>query len=224
MDSDAGSGADQRAEVQLVRGEQPATALEELLLARGERLLHTAILLAGSHADGEDLLQAALERVFRHWRRIEGNPEGYLRSTLYHLAADGWRRKGLLRARLGLLARPDAAPDQTTPVEQRDQLVRLLRDLPPGQRTAIVLRYWEDLTEAEAARLMGCTVGTVKAATSRGLRRLRELSEAASVADGGFPAGRAPGGRVPASPVAAAQSTSASTPQSHSSTTTGSAS
>jgi DNA-directed RNA polymerase specialized sigma24 family protein len=57
---------------------------------------------------------------------------------LYHLAADGWRRKGALRARLALLARPEAQPDQTAPVEQRDQLVRLLRDLPPRQRTAIV--------------------------------------------------------------------------------------
>ncbi|HTU76279.1 MAG TPA: SigE family RNA polymerase sigma factor [Trebonia sp.] len=179
MDSDAGAGTDQRAPVQLVRSEQPAAVLEELILARGDRLLHTAVLLAGSHADGEDLLQAALERVFRYWRRIDGNPEGYLRATLYHLAADGWRRKHALRARLPLLARPEAQPDQTTPVDQRDQLVRLLRELPPRQRTAIVLRYWEDLTEAEAARLMDCTVGTVKAAASRGLRRLRELSEAA---------------------------------------------
>jgi RNA polymerase sigma-70 factor (sigma-E family) len=206
MDSDAEAGADQRATVQFVRGEQPAAVLEELLLARGERLLHTAILLAGSHADGEDLLQAALERVFLYWRRIDGNPEGYLRTTLYHLAADGWRRKFALRARLPLLARPEAQPDQTAPVEQRDQLVRLLRELPPRQRTAIVLRYWEDLTEAEAARLMGCTVGTVKAATSRGLRRLRELSEAAACLAGEasgvqVPVGRAAVTSAPRSPA-----------------------
>ena len=179
MDSHARAGTDHPVPVQLVPGERPAPVLEDLLRARGERLLHTAVLLAGSHADGEDLLQAALERVFRHWKHIDGNPEGYLRRTLFHLAADGWRRKGALRARLALIARPEAQPDQTTPVEQRDQLVRLLRDLPPRQRTAIVLRYWEDLTEAEAARLMGCTVGTVKAACSRGLSRLRELSDGA---------------------------------------------
>ncbi len=214
MDSDAEAAADQRAGVQLVLSEQPAMALEELLSARGERLLHAAVLLAGSHADGEDLLQTALERVFRHWKRIDGNPEGYLRSTLYHLAADGWRRKGALRARLALLARPETQPDQTTPVEQRDQLIRLLRDLPPRQRTAIVLRYWEDLTEAEAARLMGCSVGTVKAATSRGLRRLRELSEAASV-----PASAVPGLGVPASPIPVSQRTPVSPPQSPASTT-----
>ena len=55
-------------------------------------------------------------------------------------------------------------------------MVRLLRELPPRQRTAIVLRYWEELTEAEAARAMGCSLGTVKSAASRGMRRLRELS------------------------------------------------
>jgi RNA polymerase sigma-70 factor (sigma-E family) len=157
---------------------QPVAVLEELLVSRGERLLHAAVLLAGSHADGEDLLQAALERVYKHWQRIDGDPEGYLRRTLYHLAADGWRRKGLLRTRLGLLARADVQPDQTASVDDRDQLVRLLRDLPSGQRTAIVLRYWEELSEAESARLMGCSVGYVKSAASRGLRRLRELRAA----------------------------------------------
>jgi RNA polymerase sigma-70 factor (sigma-E family) len=213
MDSNARAGTDQPVPVQLVPDERPAPVLEDLLLARGERLLHTAVLLAGSHADGEDLLQAALERVFRHWKHIDGNPEGYLRRTLFHLAADGWRRKGALRARLALIARPEAQPDQTTPVEQRDQLVRLLRDLPPRQRTAIVLRYWEDLTEAEAARLMGCTVGTVKAATSRGLRRLRELSEADpgpahGVLDSPVPVGRPAAASTPRSPASATGSAS----------------
>jgi RNA polymerase sigma-70 factor (sigma-E family) len=212
MDSDADADADQRTGVQLAHGEQQHTAvLEELLRTRGERLLHTAVLLAGTHADGEDLLQAALERVFRHWKRIDGNPEGYLRSTLYHLAADGWRRKGALRARLALLARPEAQPDQTGPVEQRDQLIRLLRELAPRQRTAIVLRYWEDLTEAEAARLMGCTVGTVKAATSRGLRRLRELSEAADLVAGAVPGGAGPARVARAAATAAPQSPASTT-------------
>jgi hypothetical protein len=127
-------------------------------------------------------------------------------------------------ARLALLARPEAQPDQTAPVEQRDQLVRLLRELPPRQRAAIVLRYWEDLTEADAARLMGCSVGTVKAATSRGLRRLRELSEAAGVTATGFPDDQfpghgIPGGGPPASAIRAGQRTAANIPQSPASTT-----
>jgi RNA polymerase sigma-70 factor (sigma-E family) len=158
---------------------QPVAVLEELLAAKGEHLLRTAVLLAGSRADGEDLLQAALERLFRRWRTIRGDPEGYLRRTLYHLAADGWRRNGAWRARLRLLGHPASVSDGTDAVDQRDQIIRLLSALPPRQRTAVVLRYWEDLSEAEAARAMGCSVGTVKAACSRGLRRLRELSDGA---------------------------------------------
>ena len=133
-------------------GEQPVSVLEDLLAAKGEHLLRTAVLLAGSHEEGEDLLQAALERVFRRWRTIRGDPEGYLRRTMYHLAADGWRRRGAWRARLGLLRTPEALSDATDAVDRRDHLVRLLRELPPRQRAAIVLRYWEELTEAEAAR------------------------------------------------------------------------
>ena len=170
---------------------QPVAILEELLTAKGEHLLRTAVLLAGSRADGEDLLQAALERLFRRWRTIRGDPEGYLRQTLYHLAADGWRRNGAWRSRLGLLGHPASVPDGTDAVDQRDQIIRLLRALPPRQRTAIVLRYWEELSEAEAARAMGCSVGTVKAACSRGLRKLRELSDLA--ADGDDDADRPPG-------------------------------
>ena len=70
-------------------------------------------------------------------------------------------------------------PDPTDVVDDRDHLIRLLRALPPRQRTAIVLRYWEDLSGEDAARAMGCTPGTVKAAASRGLARLRDLSQAA---------------------------------------------
>lgn len=156
--------------------EQPVTVLEELLAAKGEHLLRTAVLMTGSQEEGEDLLQAALERLFRKWRSISGEPEGYLRRTMCHLAADGWRRKRAWRARQSLLGRPEAQPDGTDAVDRRDHLVRLLRELPPRQRTAIVLRYWEQLTEAETAEAMGCSLGTVKAATSRGLRRLRELT------------------------------------------------
>jgi RNA polymerase sigma-70 factor (sigma-E family) len=152
--------------------------LESFLAERGERLLRTAILLSGSPEAGEDLLQAALERLLRRWRTIHGDPEGYLRRTLAHLAADGWRRHATWRGKLRLLraAGTGYLPDATGDVDLRDQLVRLLTQLPPRQRTAIVLRYWEELSEAETASVMGCSVGTVKSATSRGLNRLRELS------------------------------------------------
>jgi RNA polymerase sigma-70 factor (sigma-E family) len=166
-------------------GEQSIAVLEALLADKGENLLRTAILLAGSRAEGEDLLQAALERVIKRWRWIRGDPEGYLRRTLHHLAIDGWRAKQTWRARLGLLAAPEAAPDMADAVDQRDRVVRLLQQLPPRQRTAVVLRYWEDLTEAETAKAMNCSVGTVKSAVSRGLSKLRELSAAAGLSQMG---------------------------------------
>jgi RNA polymerase sigma-70 factor (sigma-E family) len=155
--------------------------LEEFLAERGRPLLRVAALLGGGPEAGEDLLQAALERLLRHWREFEGNPEGYLRRTLYHLAADDWRRQRRWRDRLPRLHGADRgiAADGSVQVDQRDELFRLLLQLPPGQRAAIVLRYWEDLSEAEAGEVLGCSVGTVKSATSRGLARLRELTSAA---------------------------------------------
>jgi DNA-directed RNA polymerase specialized sigma24 family protein len=112
-------------------GAQPIAVLEQLLADKGEHLLRTAILLAGSRSDGEDLLQNALERVIQRWRTIRGEPEGYLRRTLYHLAVDGWRRKKAWQARLGLLAAPDAVADGADAVDQRDRIIRLLHSLPP---------------------------------------------------------------------------------------------
>ena len=162
--------------------DQAVADLEQFLAERGDHLLRTAVLLAGSKEAGEDLLQAALERLLRRWPAIEGNPEGYLRRTLYHLAADRWRQQSAWRRQLRLL-RPGlaaAAADPFAEVELRDSLVRLLRQLPPRQRAAIVARYWEQLSEAESARVLRCSVGTVKSATARGLRRLRELSGASS--------------------------------------------
>ena len=157
----------------------PVAALEQLMSEKGERLLRTAILLTGSRADGEDLLQSALVRVMDSWRKID-DLENYLRRALTNLAIDGWRRRTGWRARLGLIATPESVPDESSAVDNRDRIVRLLHQLPPRQRTAIVLRYWEDLTEAETAKAMGCSVGTVKATTFRAMQRLRELSDSES--------------------------------------------
>jgi RNA polymerase sigma-70 factor (sigma-E family) len=152
--------------------------LERLLSERGPQLLRTAVLLTGSQHDGEDLLQAALERVIRQRRRVDGSLEAYLRRTLYNLAADGWRRNGAWVSKLPLVraSQPVTVPDLADVVDLRDALIRVLHQLPPRQRAVIVLRYWEQLTEAETAEVLGCTDGTVKAAASRGLRRMRELA------------------------------------------------
>jgi RNA polymerase sigma-70 factor (sigma-E family) len=155
-----------------------AADLERLLAEHGERLMRTAVLLAGSHLDGQDLLQGALERLLRTGRRIEGSPESYLRRTMYNLAADGWRRQGAVRRKL-LLFRASATqsePDPTAAVDLRDALMQVMSLLPPQQRAVIVLRYWEQLSQAETAAVLGCSEGTVKSAASRGLRRMRDLA------------------------------------------------
>ena len=176
-------------------------SVERLLAERGDELMRAAVALAGSRADGEDLLQAALERVLRNWRRVETDLGGYLRRTLYNLAADGWRRRGRWRAWLAAVhvqARPGIGSEDVAVVDVRDELVRLLHQLPPRQRSVIVLRYWEQRTQAETAALLGCSEGTVKSAAARGLRRLRELAgswqEPGSGPAGGTKSG--PGARI----------------------------
>jgi RNA polymerase sigma-70 factor (sigma-E family) len=156
---------------------QSPSGLERLLTEHGSDLMRTAALLAGSRQDGEDLLQAALERLLRRGRRLD-NPAGYLRRTLYNLAADGWRRQGAWRRKLVVLGASESAgeADLMAAVDLRDALIRVLRMLPPQQRTVIVLRYWEQMSEAETAAVLGCSEGTVKSAASRGLRRMRELA------------------------------------------------
>jgi RNA polymerase sigma-70 factor (sigma-E family) len=151
--------------------------LTDLMTERGRDLLAAATLLAGGRTAGEDLLQAALERTMRAWRRIDGDREGYLRRTMYHLAVDGWRRR---RRRREVLANvePPAQPDAADRIALRHTLMWAMGQLPPKQRAALVLRYWEQLSEAEAADVLGCSVGTVKSNTSRGLAQLREITAA----------------------------------------------
>jgi len=161
-----------------VGADRDVADLEPFLAERGVNLLRTAVLLSGSKEAGEDLLQTALERLLKRWPTIEGDPEGYLRRTLYHLAADRWRQQAAVRRQLRLLraGASTVVADPTADVDARDSLVRLLVQLPPRQRAVIVARYWDQLSEAESAQVLGCSIGTVKSATARGLSRLRELS------------------------------------------------
>ena len=95
--------------------------LEQFLARRGQALLRTAVLLAGSIEAGEDLLQTAIERLLGRGRRLDGDPEGYLRRTLCNLATDGYRRQGRWRRKLLLLRTEAWAPaDATAAVDLRN--------------------------------------------------------------------------------------------------------
>ncbi len=173
-----------------MRAQESFDGLSALVAHRGAALLATATLLAGSPAAGEDLLQAALERVMRHWHRVNGEPEIYLRRTLYHLAVDQWRARrrrpevlGKTAAELEIAALRASQPDATDAVHLRIALIQGLSQLPPRQRAVLVLRYWEQLSESEAADVLGCSLGTVKSSASRGLARLREITAVWAVDD-----------------------------------------
>jgi len=155
-------------------------------------MLTMAMLLTGhSRDDAQDLLQTVLERAYRHWRRIcrTGDPGPYVRRMLVNAAVDRWR---LLRRRPELPFASDgmlpavaelAGPDMTATLADQDLLWRALASLPSGQRAVLVLRYYEDLTEAQTAAVLGCTVGSVKTQTSRALTKLRGI---VGIADGEF--------------------------------------
>lgn len=154
----------------------------EFVRGRSTALLRTAVLLTGGdRGHAEDLLQGVLERMYVRWRRIDTSPEAYARRALVHASVNRWRGRRR-RPELPLLGaaggpEPPAPGDPAATVDLRDALVRELLRLPPRQRAVLVLRYLDDLPEAEVAAALGCSVGTVKSQASRALARLRERSD-----------------------------------------------
>jgi RNA polymerase sigma-70 factor (sigma-E family) len=164
-------------------------SFEEFVQGSSARLFRTALLLSGNdRAAAEDLLQLALERAYRHWTRVcrSGEPERYVRRILVNASNDRWRR--VVRHRERSLDQEVAdlvSADHAVEVAERDFLMRALAQLPPRQRMVLVLRYFNDLPEAEIADVLGCSAGTVKSQVSRGLARLREMTEPGAEASSG---------------------------------------
>jgi RNA polymerase sigma-70 factor (sigma-E family) len=155
---------------------------ERFVTDRTAPLLRTAYLMAGNLAEAEDLVQEALLRVARRWPRVQvmEHPAAYARQVLVNMALDGAaqraRRSGELAAadRAGTYDPVDTrAQRDLHEVDTQQELLGALATLPARQRAIIVLRYWEDLPEAEVAEILGCSTGTVKSTASRGLARLR---------------------------------------------------
>ena len=143
--------------------------------ARSSALLRTAYLLTRDHALAEDLLQTALAKAWFAWRRIDGDPEPYVRRILVNTYATWWRRRWHGERATGELPEP-ASGGRPTAQDSSDtthDLWTALGRLPRRQRAVVVLRYVEDLSEAETARVLGCSVGNVKSQASRALAKLR---------------------------------------------------
>jgi RNA polymerase sigma-70 factor (sigma-E family) len=143
---------------------------EAFVAARYDALLRTAYLLTGDHHDAEDLLQQSLIKAVGAWGRIVGNPEPYVRTILVRQNVSRWRRRRWREVPTDLL--PDQDVEETG-AEDRVRLKQALALLAPRQRAVIVLRYYDDLTEAQTAEALGIAVGTVKSQTRDALRTLR---------------------------------------------------
>ena len=140
---------------------------------RQHALLRTAVLLTGDRHRAEDLVQEALTKVALRWRRLrDGRPEAYARQVIVRRNISWWRQHR--REVVVELHDQTAAGAWEWTVDRRVMLERALADLTPRQRSLVVLRYYEDLTERDAADVLGVSVGTVKSETHRALRRLRE--------------------------------------------------
>jgi RNA polymerase sigma-70 factor (sigma-E family) len=144
-----------------------------------DQLLRTAYLITWDAGEAEDLVQECLFKVARRWPRVRrmDHPRAYARRMLVNLALDDSRARARRRSELdespAVAEEPDW--DVLAALETRAELLDALARLTPRQRSVLVLRYFNDLTEAETAEVLGFSPGTVKSNASRGLARLREV-------------------------------------------------
>ena len=151
-------------------------AFEEYVRTRGTRLVRTAYLFTGDLHIAEDVVQNALASVIASWRRLRdvSNLDAYVYRSIVN-AGHRWRRRRW-NGEIPVPQLPEpASEDGRDRVEDRTDVIAALRRLPPRQRAVLVLRYFADLTEHEAAAILGCSVGTVKSQSSRGLAVLRTI-------------------------------------------------
>ncbi len=163
--------------------EERRRVFDEFARARMPELLRFGHALTGNPHAAADLVQDALERTMIAWPRVEkqGDPEGYVRRIMVNRNISIWRRR---RRETLVLDVPEDPSDRTGEPEVRDiALWERIKALPPRQRTVIVLRYYEDLSEAQIAAVMGSSVGTVKSQASRALAALRKDSDRFTATD-----------------------------------------
>jgi RNA polymerase sigma-70 factor (sigma-E family) len=164
-------------QVEVAIGDREASRIAELYALHAPRAGRIAYLLTGDPELAEDLAQEAFVRLMGRLGSIrdDGAIGAYLRRTIVNLARKHWKKLGSER---GYVRRGGSDPMRTVEMQPdlggRDELWRALGSLPYRQRAAIVLRFYEDLSERQTARILGCAVGTVKSSISRGLQRMRE--------------------------------------------------
>lgn len=159
-----------------------ARDFERYVRARGPGLARVARLLCDDVHTADDLVQTVLAKALVSWRRVRESDDidAYLRRALVNTRNSWWHR---FRGERITPVMPDRAlPDSAARSADYHLLLTALRALPRGQRSAVVLRYYEDLSESQVAAIMGCSIGTVRSQTGRGLRTLRAAMGAPRVA------------------------------------------
>lgn len=147
----------------------------EYVTARGRSLLRTAYLLTGNRADAEDLVQAALAKTYLAWHRIEDPAalDGYVRRAMVNTHISWWRRRRLEEFPTDEV--PDqAVADHAGSSDLQESVRRAIDRLPARMREAVMLRFYDDMTEPEIAEVLGVTLGTVKSTVSRAMAKLRD--------------------------------------------------
>ena len=149
-------------------------AFDTFARASGDRLLRSAYLLTGNHATAQDLVQSALTTTWTHWSRLRepAAAEAYARRCMARTSASWWRRKWRGEVSTGELPESGVAADD---VATSVAVLSALSLLDHRARSVLVLRFFDDLSEADTAAALGISVGTVKSRTSRALVKLREL-------------------------------------------------
>ena len=155
--------------------ERETGGLAELFRRHVDEARRLAFLLTGDRVLAEDLVQDAFVKVLGRFHDLRSRDAfwWYLRRTIVNLSNSHLRRRRVERAWLER-QRPEAAAPASPSIEERDRVMTALMTLRPEQRAAVVLRYYEDLSEADTAEALGRPVGTVKSMVSRGMDRLRE--------------------------------------------------
>ncbi|BCJ66230.1 SigE family RNA polymerase sigma factor [Polymorphospora rubra] len=183
-------------------GQRVDDEFRDFVAARSSSLLRTAYLLAGDWATAEDLLQTALTKTYLAWKRLGGIEavEPYARRVLINTATSWWRRRWHGERPTEVLPER-AAPDRIEEQLERDALWQHVKALPARQRAVLVLRFYEDLSEAQTAAMLNISVGTVKSQTSRALHTLRRRLGDDGVRRTPAPAATVPDGeRLPPAP------------------------
>jgi RNA polymerase sigma-70 factor (sigma-E family) len=149
-------------------------SFREYVATRSASLLRMAYLLTHNRADAEDLVQAALAKAYQAWDRIEdrGAVDGYVRRAMVNTHISWWRRRRVEEYPTDDIPE-QAVADHAGDSELQDALRRAIERLPRRMRAAVVLRYYEDMSEAEIADVLGVSQGTVKSTVSRAVAKLR---------------------------------------------------